>query len=70
MLDFFGQFQFELEHRPGYQNIVADALSRESFSELKSIPVRDQQIFLGEKMEACTSHVQVEQGKHKYEEEK
>jgi len=69
-LDFFGQYQFELKHRPGHENVVADALSRPPVVTVNALSIRDQKILLGEKVyPSCftyligTPQLRIKQGK-------
>jgi len=53
--DFFSQYQFELKHRPGHENVVEDALSRPPVVAVNALSIRDQKILLEGKV--CTSIV-------------
>jgi len=49
-LNFFGQYQFELKHRPGHENVVTYTLSRPPVVTVNTLSIRDQKILLGEKV--------------------
>jgi len=54
-LDLFGQYQFKLKHRPGHENVVADALPRPPIVTVDALLIRDQKVLLEKKV--CNSYI-------------